>query len=337
MEPLKVNEKEEHLFAQYVRILARGKTKTRPFTEEEAQNAMDMIMAGDVRAEQLGAFLMLLRFKEETAEEIAGFVRSVRASLKLSNITVKVDLDWSSYAGKRRQLPWFLLSALILSHNGTRIFMHGTEGHTTGRIYTRSAIEAIGMPIAKSLKDAATKIDKNNFAYLPLENISPRLKEIIELKSVLGLRSPVHTIARLINPFNAPFLLQGIFHRGFMQTHQRAAQLLNQPHMAVFRGDGGEIECRPNKPTEVLTVHKGKINAFIWPPILDESRQPIDENIDINRIKDVWVGKDKDEYAIAAIVGTTAIALETLGETQGHRESFNKAKKLWAKRDINYL
>ena len=330
-------EKIEHSFAQYVRILARGKTKSRPFTQEEAKAAMDMIMAGDVRAEQLGAFLMLLRFKEETPEEIAGFVRSVRSSLELPNVPVKVDLDWSSYAGKRRQLPWFLLSALMLSHNGTSIFMHGTEGHTTGRIYTRDAIEALGLPIAKSLKDAATKIGKNNFAYLPLENISPRLKEIMELKSVLGLRSPVHTIARLINPFNASCLLQGIFHRGFMQTHQLTAQLLNQPHMAVFRGDGGEIECRPNKPTEVSTVHKGKLNSFIWPPILDKSRQPLDENLDLKRLKNVWDGNDKDEYAIGAIIGTTAIALETLGKTSGHKEALTMARKLWDERDINNL
>ena len=75
-------EQEEHLFARYIKILARGKTKSRPFTEEEAETAMDMVMAGDVRGEQLGAFLMLLRFKEETPEEVAGFVRSVRSSLQ---------------------------------------------------------------------------------------------------------------------------------------------------------------------------------------------------------------------------------------------------------------
>ena len=330
-------EQKEHLFAQYIKILARGKTKSRPFTEAEAENAMNMIMAGDVRGEQLGAFLMLLRFKEETPEEVAGFVRSVRSYLQLTDIKIKIDLDWSSYAGKRRQLPWFLLSALILSQNGVRIFMHGTEGHTVSRIYTRDAIEAIELPIARSLKDAEKKINKSNFAFLSLEDISPRLKEIMELKSVLGLRSPVHTIARLINPFSAPCLLQGIFHRGFMKTHQRASQLLKQPHMAVFRGDGGEIECRPNKPTEVFTLHKGKLGSYIWPPVLEESRQPLDENIDLARLKSVWNGNDKDEYAIGAVVGTTAIALKTLGKTSDFKEAHDMAKTLWNQRDINNL
>ena len=53
--------RDEHPFAQYVRILGRGKTVGRSLTGEEAEAAMDMILANEVRPEQLGAFLMLLR------------------------------------------------------------------------------------------------------------------------------------------------------------------------------------------------------------------------------------------------------------------------------------
>ncbi len=327
----------EHPFAQYVRLLARGKTKSRPLTEEEAEAAMDMIMARDVHAEQLGAFLMLLRFKEESPEEIAGFVRGARSSLELPKNKPQVDIDWSSYAGKQKQLPWFLLSVLLLSNSGIKILMHGTEGHTTGRIYTKTALEKLRLPVANSLDDAVKKIQKFNYSYLPLEKISPRLQEIMDLKSILGLRSPVHTIARLLNPFDAPCLLQGIFHRSFMKTHQRAAQLLDQSHMAVFRGDGGEIEIRPNKPTEVFTVHGTKLSNNTWPAMLNESHQQIDQYMDLNKLKNVWEGSIQDDYAIAAIVGTTAIALDTLGTSNGVSEAMDLARNLWAKRDINYL
>ena len=64
--------REEHPFAQYVRIIGRGKNVGRSYTEEEAETAMDMILADQVEPEQLGAFLMLLRVKEETPEEVAG-------------------------------------------------------------------------------------------------------------------------------------------------------------------------------------------------------------------------------------------------------------------------
>ena len=71
----------EHPFAQFVRILGKGKKGSRPLTEDEAFQAMQMIMQGEVLDVQLGAFLMLLRVKEETAEELLGFVRAVRSSL----------------------------------------------------------------------------------------------------------------------------------------------------------------------------------------------------------------------------------------------------------------
>ena len=89
-----------HPFARFVRLLGRGKTLSRALTIEEAEQAMAMILAGETQPEQLGAFLMLLRIKEETGEEIAGFIRAARAALPPSDAP-SVDLDWPAYAGKK--------------------------------------------------------------------------------------------------------------------------------------------------------------------------------------------------------------------------------------------
>jgi anthranilate phosphoribosyltransferase len=327
----------EHPFAAYVRILGRGRTLSRSLTIEEAEAAMAMILRGEVRPEQLGAFLMLLRVKEETPEEIAGFVRGARATFVLPDPAPQVDLDWSSYAGKRRQLPWFLLAALTLAQEGLRIFMHGTEGHTPGRLYTRATLEALGLPVARSLAEAARRIEAEGFAYLPLERISPRLYEIIQLRSVLGLRSPVHTLSRMLNPFGAPYLLQGIFHPSYLSIHQGAARLLGQPHMAVFRGEGGEIERRPNKPCEVLSVDDGALGAQDWPPMLATSQQPRDQEMDIGRLIGLWRGDVSDDYATAAVTGTLAIAIRTLGRAEDPDAAQALAETLWAARDRERL
>ncbi len=61
---------------------------------------MKMILSEQVLPIQLGAFLMLMRVKEETPEELAGFVLAARESCNLAGNATKVDLDWSSYAGK---------------------------------------------------------------------------------------------------------------------------------------------------------------------------------------------------------------------------------------------
>ena len=118
----------EHPFAQYVRILGKGKTGSRSLSFEEAYQAFSMILKGEVLDVQLGAFLMLLRVKEESVDELAGFVQATRDQLNFQQL--EVDLDWSSYAGKRKHYPWFLLAALTLAHHGYKIVMHGASGHT---------------------------------------------------------------------------------------------------------------------------------------------------------------------------------------------------------------
>jgi anthranilate phosphoribosyltransferase len=324
---------ETHPFAQYVRILGRGRTLSRSLTFDEAEAAMGMILRDDVLPEQLGAFMMLLRVKEETADEIAGFVQAVRNTFVLPDDAPQVDLDWSSYAGKRRQLPWFLLAALTLVHSGVRVFMHGTEGHTPGRMYTRATLEALGFSMASTLDDAADQLRADNFAYLPLQSLSPKLYDLIQMRNIFGLRSPVHTVSRMLNPFQATCLLQGIFHPGYMETHQVAAQMLGETQMAVFRGEGGEIECRPNKPFEVRAIQDGVLSSEDWPPMLDEPRQAVDVDMDIDRMNALWSGGIEDEYAEAAIAGTLAVAMKTMGKDNTIESALNNAGELWRGRD----
>jgi anthranilate phosphoribosyltransferase len=322
-----------HPFARFIAILGRGKSLTRSLTIEEAEEAMGMILAGMVLPEQIGAFLMLLRVKEESPAEIAGFVRAARAALRPPAGAPPVDVDWSSYAGKGRQLPWFILSALLLARSGWRVFMHGAEAHTEGRVYTGAALRALGVPVSASLGEAAGALAARNFAYLPIDALSPKVAEMLELRPILGLRSPVHTFARMLNPFGAPCLMQGVFHPGYVAIHRGAGLLLGQPRLAVFRGDGGEIERRPNKPCDVMMAIDGESVDERWPPMIDDPRQAPDAAMDLSRLAALWRGETDDEYGAAAVVGTLAIALRALGAGATVAEAEARATALWRARD----
>ena len=324
----------QHPFAKYVAILARGKTKTRPLTLGEAQDSMGMILSGQAEREQIGAFLMLLRLKEETPEEIAGFTLGARSVFDLPAEMPAVDIDWSSYAGKRIHLPWFILSALALAGSGLRVFMHGTDGHTPGRVYTQETLEKLGVPISLTLTQAAAQLVSHNFAYAPLEALSPVLRDLIQLRPILGLRSPVHSFARMLNPFNASMLTQGIFHRGFMDVHSGAAMLLDQLHMAVFRGEGGEFERRPNKPCVVWTTHgtAGPVEET-WPALVANPHQPADTVMDTSELATFWSGESENEYGMAAVTGSMAITLKTMGRAETVAAAQVMAEEIWAARD----
>jgi len=321
----------EHPFAEYVRILGKGKNGSRPLTQDEAFEAMRLILNEEMEPVQLGAFLMLMRVKEESPEELAGFIRATRDWISIPDDAPQVDLDWSSYAGKRRHLPWFILSTLLLAENGTTVFMHGASGHTNGRIYTKDVLAELGIEPCTSIAEACERMRTEHFAYLDIEFLCPRLHEIIELRPLLGLRSPVHTLARSINPFNAPFVMQGIFHPGYRPVHQEAAQLLNESNVAVIKGEGGEIERDPDSPCLVQRVHQGELVEEEWPALF-ERRHMKDATLDIRRLAQLWRGEIDDEYGAAATVSTAAIALQLMGKADTPEQALTLARDMWEDR-----
>jgi anthranilate phosphoribosyltransferase len=322
----------EHPFAETIRILGKGKKGSRPLTQDEAYKAMHMILTEQVQPVQLGAFLMLMRVKEETPEELAGFVQAARDTFNLDQNQSPVDLDWSSYAGKRRHLPWFLLSALLLADHGIRVFMHGSEGHTAGRIYTQDVLRYLGLKPAASIADAVQQLNQHQFSYLSLEHFCPKLDEIIELRPLLGLRSPVHTLVRLLNPFNAAYSIQGIFHPSYRPVHQQAAALLNQPHMSVLKGEGGETERNPDMECLVQSVHNGELIDENWPALFSH-RHVKPEQLDPQLLAQIWQGSQTDDFAEASIIGTAAIALKLLGKAESQEQAQQLATEYWQSRN----
>ncbi len=307
----------EHLFAPYIRILGKGRKGSRSLTQEEAFDAMSLILDNQVEEVQLGAFLMLLRVKEETPEELAGFIQAARDVIAITPPATPIDLDWSSYAGKRRHLPWFLLAVRLLTDNGVTVFMHGAKGHTNGRIYTQELLHAVGLPEAHSLEQAQQQLTQNRFSYLSLEYFCPKLADIINLRPILGLRSPVHTLARMLNPFSATASIQGIFHPG--------------PHVAVIKGEGGEIERNPDVPCLVQSVHQAQLFDEQWPALFSKRHRKPD-TLDPQQLADLWQGAFADEYAEATIIGTTAITLKLMGLASSQSDAENKAKTWWENR-----
>jgi anthranilate phosphoribosyltransferase len=144
------------LLAPYVQIVARGKGRARAMTMDEAQEAMTLILSGAAAPEAVGALLMVMRLRGETAAEIAGFTAALR--LHVTGKLPKADLDWPSYAaGRSRGAPLFLLAARLVGQAGYRVSMHGWNSHQSATASVREVIDLAGP----------------NVAYTPLETLSP--------------------------------------------------------------------------------------------------------------------------------------------------------------------
>lgn len=316
----------EHPFAVFVRILGKGKRGARDLTREEAREAMGMLLDGKAEDTQLGAFLMLLRHKEESAAELAGFTEAVRERLHAPAIAA--DIDWPTYAGKKRHLPWYLLAAKCLAQNGVRILMHGGGAHTAGRLYTEQLLGLLDIARCDNWAAVNAALDSSNLAFMPLGAWMPRLQHMIDQRNILGLRSPIHSLARILNPLGARCGLQSIFHPGYQANHREASHLLGDTSI-VIKGEGGEIEVNPDGIAHLYGTEAGTNWDEDW-PALSAQRHVKPAQLDPQHLLAVWRGAE-DAYGELAVVATMALALRGLG--QPREAAFEQARHYWEQRN----
>lgn len=314
-----------HDFAPFIRILGRGPGRSRSLTRIEARQALGMVLRGDATGEQIGALLMLLRYRGEATDELVGLVEAARDHLGSSwRLSRPVDLDWPSYAdGRTRGLAWYLLAALLLAKSGLRVVMHGPLAGA-GRVPLAETLDLLGIVPSTTPAAADAMLAARRFAFLPLEIFYPELAALLALRGVLGLRSPLNTVGRLLDPADAAASIDGVFHPAYIALHIGAAGLLGR-RITVLKGGGGEAEWSGVKPLAVNTDGQEQI----WPNLgvagKPDSQSPAD-------LLAVWQGRTADPVGEAAVIATAAVALHATGQGESPQACLDNARVLWSGR-----
>ena len=299
--------------SDYVRILGRGPGRSRSLTRQEAYSAMQLMLEPSAPPEAVGALLMLLRMKGETAAEIAGFAAAAQAALSAFPVA---DLDWPSYAaGRTRGAPWFLQSAKRIAADGHRVLLHGWNGSDPK---VRQGLAAVGIQTARTPEAAADLLDRDAIAYLPLEDMHPQLFRLLSLRDVLGLRSCINTVCRMLNPGAAAASVQGVFHPSYRQLQAEAATMLGWTNLTIVKGGGGEFELHPAKEIAAFGLRRGKPWQATFPATVAEVRR-------LARPSSPGFGSDwashPDRFETAIIENTEQAARSTLLRKQNPRHA----------------
>ncbi|MDX2103898.1 MAG: glycosyl transferase family 3 [Alphaproteobacteria bacterium] len=321
---LETSPHDRHPLAAAVRAIGRGPGRGRPLSEAEAEAVVSAILAGDAAPEQVGALLMLWRFRGEGPAETAGMVRAVRRHHGLPR-AAGVELDWPSYAdGALRTPPWFLAAAKLVALAGVRTALHGPlvgEGRHT----IAPTLAALG--IAISATPSAT------LTFCPTAAVMPGLDALLALRGVLGLRSPLNTVARLVNPFAAPVSIDGVFHPPYIDLHLGAARHLGLHRLGVLKGGGGEAMRTALKPVQLFVSDHGVVSDAVWPaltPGITGHALGLDDPG--GWIASVWRGEQEDARGAATAIGTAAMALFLTGRAASPGAADAVATELWQSR-----
>jgi anthranilate phosphoribosyltransferase len=225
----------------YIKEIGRGREGARALKREQATNLMGQVLDGQVSDLEVGAFCLAMRIKGETAEEMAGFLDATHARLHALPANPQANaVVLPCYNGARKLPVLTPLLAHLLAREGVAVIMHGTATEAS-RISSQEVLAAMGVMALSTTRE----VQSGEVVFAPTELLCPGLKRLLDVRRVVGLRNPAHSLVKLMNPVqnNATqkvLRISSYTHPEYL--HSMAATFaLTQANALLLRGTEGEV------------------------------------------------------------------------------------------------
>lgn len=259
-----------------VRDLLNKLIEGEPLSTDEAAALMGRMMDDELTPVQLAGVMVALRSKGETADEVVGFARTMRARAR--QIEVPGDLaDTCGTGGDGRgTFNISTAAALIVAACGVPVAKHGNRA-ASGRCGSADVLEALGVDIALPPEGVARCIGQANIGFLFAPAFHPATKFAAIPRRELGVRTVFNLLGPLTNPARPKYQLLGVSNAGLLDLMAEALLKLGvEAALIVHSGDGTD-EISVAGPTMVREVRRGAIQAYdVAPEDFGVARSPAD-------------------------------------------------------------
>jgi len=238
--------------AQYLKEIGRGAAGARALSRDASRTLMSAVLAGRTSGVEDGAFVMAMRLKGETLDELTGFLDAVHAAcIPVPNARPVVLIP--SYNGSRKLPNLTPLLALWLAREGVDVLVHGAIDDPL-RVTTASVLHDLGLAPCTQAQDIASAWARREPAFVPTAVLCPPLQSLLDLRRVVGLRGPGHTVAKMLNPVQGAPVLRLVNH-----THPEFGALMSAwaqreaVDVMLLRGTEGEPVADPRRQPRIDT------------------------------------------------------------------------------------
>ncbi|MBI4297684.1 MAG: anthranilate phosphoribosyltransferase [Chloroflexi bacterium] len=233
----------------------------RSLSMEEAAATMEDIMSGQATPAQIGAFLVALRIKGETAEEIAGMARVMRDKA----LRVQVDgpaIDIVGTGGDRSgTFNISTAAALLAAACGVKVAKHGNRAMSSA-CGSADALEALGVPIALGPEGVARLIKETGFGFMFAPNFHPAMRHAAGPRREIGIRTVFNVLGPLTNPAFVPAQATGAAEPGLAEKMIQVLKLLGSRRALVFHSADGLDELSTTAPSHIHELKDGQIGEY---------------------------------------------------------------------------
>jgi anthranilate phosphoribosyltransferase len=224
----------------------------------EASSAMEEIMDGTATQAQISAFLVALRMKGETIEEIAGLAhvmrdRAIRVELGDTRV-----VDTCGTGGDRSgTFNISTTAALVASAAGVPIAKHGNRAMSS-RCGSADVLEALGVEINLDAEGVARCVRYAGIGFMFAPLFHPAMKHAAPVRRELGTRTVFNILGPLTNPARARRQVLGVAHESLVPKMAGALERLETQHALVAHGHGGLDELSVTGPSVIYRVRAGR-------------------------------------------------------------------------------
>jgi len=236
----------------YIKEIGRGKDGARSLNREQAADLMGQLLDGHVSDLEIGAFCLAMRIKGETPQEMAGFIDAAQQRLHhFESPATTPTVVIASYNGSRKLPLLTPLLAGLMAREGFAVLVHGstTEG---ARVTSEQVFSAMGTAPAKHV----SQLEPGRVVYAPTAVLSATLQSLLDVRRVVGLRNPAHSLVKMLNPMQGRALLVcSHTHPEYALSMTHTLSLI-QANALLLRGTEGEPVADPRR-TPAMTGFVG--------------------------------------------------------------------------------
>ena len=279
-------------------------------SREDMHSIMQTIMSGEATPAQIGGFLVALRIKGETVDEITGAAEVMR------ELATKVDVDKTNLidtcgtgGDSSNTFNISTTSAFVVAASGARVAKHGNRS-VSSKSGSADVLEAAGINIELDAKQVTSCIENVGIGFMFAPMHHSAMKHAIGPRRELGLRTLFNVLGPLTNPASAPNQVIGVFEKKWLTPLAETLNRLGSKHVLVVHSEDGMDEISISAKTFISELKNNEINNYEISPddfgiknfnINDLSVENIDESLTM--MKSVF---DNSNNAAKAIVSLNA-------------------------------
>ena len=252
---------------QWLKEVARGKRGSKDLDYQQTTEVAQTIINGDATDAQIAAYLIALRLKTESPEELLAFVHAFGDNSEKIDSIQQPIIDLASPYNGRNTFAGSIPTAILMAEYGLPVFLHGSDALPPKYgIAMNEILSLLGVEISQNAPRLAKTITEAGIAFASTEEFCTSLGRLRKIREELGVRTLLNTVEKLLNLANADSIMMGAYHRTAINKIAPIFKRLSYKNVYVVQGMEGSEDLPVHRNSFIFKITDNEMESFIVNP-----------------------------------------------------------------------